>query len=192
MRQKPIVFVEGTTDQRYIEKASRLFEKEAVLESLEIRDGGGSGNLVKIWRDSVLPLTEMLPQQVLLLFDCDTGKLPDSKGKLVQRSITLQVQSPIKKGIENLFDKSTLEMARQHKPGFFTTEEEHGGTDEDGQPITIPEKWIINGSEKGNLCDWLCENGRLEDFEHFHLIFDLIEEALNSTSPSLTDAGSEV
>ena len=101
--QRAIVFVEGTTDQRYIEKASKLFGKGALLESLEIRDGGGSGNLAKIWKDSVLPLTKVLPQQVLLLFDCDTGRPPDSKGKLVQRSIPMQVQSPIKKGIENLF-----------------------------------------------------------------------------------------
>ena len=189
--QRPIVFVEGITDQRYIENAAQLLGKEAMIGSLEVRDGGGSGNLAKIWKDSILPLTMVLPQQVLLLFDCDTGRSPDSKGKLVQRSIPLQVQSPIRKGIENLFSKPTLEKARQYKPGFFITEEEHGGTDKDGQPITIPEKWTINESEKGNLCDWLCENGTPEDFQKFHLIFDMIEEAVNSSSPSLAGADSE-
>ena len=189
--QRPIVFVEGITDQMYIENAAQLLGKEAMIGSLEVRDGGGSGNLAKIWKDSILPLTMVLPQQVLLLFDCDTGRSPDSKGKLVQRSIPLQVQSPIRKGIENLFSKPTLEKARQYKPGFFITEEEHGGTDKDGQPITIPEKWTINESEKGNLCDWLCENGTPEDFQKFHLIFDMIEEAVNSSSPSLAGADSE-
>ncbi len=184
--QKPIVFVEGATDLRYIEKASKLLGKQAVLGSLELRDGGGKGNLAKLWKDSLLPLTEALPQQVLLVFDCDTGKPPDSKGKLLQRSIPLQGQHPIKKGIENLFSKSTLEMARQQNRMFFSTEDEHGATNEDGQLITVPEKWSINDSEKTNLCDWLCENGAPEDFQRFQLIFDLIEEALGLTDPKAT------
>ena len=181
--QKPIVYVEGSTDQRYIGKASKLLGREAVLGTLELRDGGGKGNLAKLWKDSLLPLTEVLPQQVLLLFDCDTEKPADSKGKLLQRSIPLQDQHPIKKGIENLFSKSTLETARQHNPAFFRTEDEHGGTDEHGQLITIPEKWSINDSEKTNLCDWLCGNGTPEDFQPFQIIFDLIEEALGLTEP---------
>ena len=189
--QKPVVFVEGRTDQRYIEKASELFQKKAVLESFELRDGGGKGKLVKIWKDSILPLTEMLPQQVMLLFDCDTDRLPDNKGRLFQRSIPFQIQNPIEKGIENLFSKSTLEMARQHRAAFFITEEEHGGTNENGQPITIPEKWAVTDSEKANLCDWLCENGTPEDFQHFNLIFDLVEEALDFTPTILASAESE-
>ena len=96
--QKPIVFVEGLTDQRYIERASKLLGREAVLSSLELRDGGGKGNLAKLWKDSLLPLTEVLPQQVLLLFDCDTKRPADSKGKLLQRSMPLQDQRPNKEG----------------------------------------------------------------------------------------------
>ncbi len=184
--QRPIVFVEGATDQLYIEKAAKLLTKEEVLERLELRDGGGKGNMAKLWKDSLLPLTEMLPHQVMLLFDCDTGKAPDRKGKLLQRSIPLQYQQPIKKGIENLFSKSTLEKARRHNPAFFSTEDEHGGTNEDGQLITIPEKWSINDGEKTNLCDWLCENGTPEDFRRFQLIFDLMEEALGLTDPEPT------
>ena len=190
--QKPIVFIEGTTDQRYIENASSVLSKEALLERVELRDGEGSGNLAKILKDSLLPLTEMLPQQVLLLFDCDTARLPAKKGKLSQRSIPLQAQNPIGKGIENLFSKATLEMARQHKQAFFITEEEHGGTDGDGQSITIPEKWTVKDSEKANLCAWLCENGTAEDFQHFHLIFDLIEDALNPTPPNLVSTDAEI
>lgn len=189
--QKPIVFIEGTTDQRYMEKASELLDKEALLECVELRDGGGSGNLAKIWKDSLLPLTKVLPQQVLLLFDCDTARVPDRKGKLWQRTIPLQAQNPIGKGIENLFSKATLEMARRHKPAFFITEEEHGGTDGQGQPIVIPEKWTVNDSEKANLCDWLCENGTPEDFQHFHPIFDLIEETLDPKPPTIVCAQPE-
>ena len=189
--QRPIVFLEGTTDQRYMEEASKFLEKQAVLERIELRDGGGSGKLAKIWKDSLLPLTEILPQQVLLLFDCDTGRPTENKGKLSQRRIPLQVQNPIRKGIENLFSKSTLKRARQSRPKFFRTEEAHSGTDEDGQPITIAEKWTINDGEKANLCNWLCENGTQEEFKHFQMIFDLIDELLDSTPPGLAVAESE-
>ncbi len=189
--QRPIVFVEGTTDLLYIKKASKLLGKEAVLENLDLKDGGGKGKLTKIWRDSVSPLTNLLPPKVLLLFDCDAGKRNGEKGNLVQRSIPLQVQNPIQKGIENLFCKSTLETARESKAASFITAEEHGGTNEKGNPITIPETWTIPDSEKRNFCDWLCQNGTSEDFQHFYLIFDLIEEALVSTSLSSTGANSE-
>ena len=138
--QRPIVFVEGTTDLRYIQKASKLLEKESVLENLELRDGGGKGKLTKIWKDSTSPLTDLLPQKALLLFDCDTGKHPGEKGNLLQRIIPLQDQNPIQKGIENLFCKSTLEKARESKAASFITAEEHGGTNEKGNPITIPKR----------------------------------------------------
>ena len=186
--QKTIVFIEGTTDQRYIERASQVLEKEAVLEGLELRDGGGKGKLAKIWKDSVLPLTEVLPQHVLLLFDCDTDKPAESKGNLLQRSIPFQDQHLIRKGIENLFSKLTLEAARQHNPAFFSTEDEHGGTDENGQPVIISEIWTVNDSEKGKLCEWICKNGTREDFEHFQVVFDMIEEVLEPTIPTLVGA----
>lgn len=178
--QKPIVFVEGKTDLKYIERAAELLGKEALLEDLELRDGGGKGKLIKIWKDSVLPLTELLPQQVLLLFDCDEERPPEKKGKLIQRTIPLQSQNPVGKGIENLFRKPTLEAALQNGK-FFLTEEQHGATDEDGQPVTVPEKWTVIDSAKSSLCDWLCENGTHKDFKPFQVVFDLIEEALESS-----------
>ena len=178
-----------TYDQRYIERASQILGKKAVLGGLDLRDGGGKGKLAKIWKDSVLPLTEVLPQHVLLLFDCDTGKPAENKGKLLQRSIPLQDQHLIKKGIENLFSKSTLDAARQHNPALFSTKAEHGGTDENGQPIIFPEEWTVN--DKGNLCEWICENGTQEDFEHFQVVFDIIEEVLEQTTPTLADAESD-
>ena len=32
--------------------------------------------------------------------------------------------------------------------------------------------------EKGNMCNWLCANGTLDDFQNFAHIFDLIEQVL--------------
>lgn len=187
----PIVFVEGTTDQRYLQQAAKFLRREAVLSRIDLQDGGGKGRMSKIWKDSVLPLTEMLPHQVLLLFDCDTGKRAGSQGKLVQRCIPVQDQHPIQEGIENLFARSALDRAREFRLEFFVTEEEHGGIDENGRAITIPEKWTVNESQKSNLCEWLCENGTEEDFRHFQLVFDLIEEALDLTPSSTSVSDSD-
>ena len=43
--RKPIVFVEGSTDIRYIQKASRLLDHLKLIERIEIRDGDGAPNL---------------------------------------------------------------------------------------------------------------------------------------------------
>ena len=176
--QRPIVFVEGATDKKYLEKASELLGKEPTLERFEIRDGGGAGNLSKIWRDSIVPLTETLPQKVLLLYDCDTKKSSDNKGKLFQRTIPLQTQNPIEKGVENLFRKETLDRARQHKGAFIDIVGEHSKT-ERGETQNIPEKWTINKNEKTNLCHWLCVNGKAEDFQGFQEIFEILEDLID-------------
>ena len=188
--QKPIVFVEGTIDQKYLRRASELLEKEAVLEKFEVRDGGGRGSLAKVWKDSVLPLTEALPQRVLLLFDCDSGRTAANRGELFQRTIPLQAQNPINKGIENLFSKEILENARQHKLAFIDVDPGRTKTVR-GEPQPVPDEWTVNEDEKANLCNWICENGTQEDFQHFKVIFGLMEEVLDSTALSLAVAESE-
>lgn len=47
---KPIVFVEGDYDIRYLRKASELLNTEAVLEKIWLKDGSGLSNLDKIWK----------------------------------------------------------------------------------------------------------------------------------------------
>jgi len=42
--------------------------------------------------------------------------------------------------------------------------------------INNPGSKSINKDEKGNLCNWLCENGTAEDFAHFKAVFQVIEE----------------
>ena len=173
--QRPIVFVEGATDKKCLQRASELLGKETILEMFEIRDVGGAGNLGKIWKDSILPLTETLPQMVLLLFDCDEKRSSGNKGKLFQRTIPLQTQNPIKKGVENLFSKETLEKARQNKPAFIDVDPGRTKTVR-GEPQPVPEQWTVNENEKTNLCNWLCENSTTEDFQGFQVIFEILED----------------
>ena len=46
--------------------------------------------------------------------------------------------------------------------------------------IIVPESWSIKENQKTNLCNWLCENGDSDDFEHFEIIFDMLDEILDS------------
>ena len=179
--QKPIVYVEGSTGQRYIHRASQLLGKKAILAGAEVRDGGGAGDLRNIWK-SWLP--ELVPHQVVLLFDCEEQFGPDDKGSLFRRTIPFQSKNPVQKGVENLFSMETLKRARQHKLAFVDVDPQRTRTVR-GQPQLVPEKWTINEDEKTNLCEWLCENGTKEEFQYFQVIFDLLDDLLDlSLDPS--------
>lgn len=172
--QKPIVYVEGSTGQKYIHRAAQLLSQETILEGVELRDGGGTGDLKNIWR-SWLP--DIVPQKVILLFDCEEQLRPADKGNLLRRTIPLQSNNPIQKGVENLFSKETLERARKYKPAFIDVDPERTRIVR-GEPQTVPEIWTINSDEKTNLCDWLCQNGTREDFQCFEFIFQLLNDDL--------------
>lgn len=51
--QKPLLFVDGTTDMRYIEKATTLLGEADLLSRFEMRDGRGDRNLSKVWQAAV-------------------------------------------------------------------------------------------------------------------------------------------
>lgn len=178
--QKPIVFVEGSIDQRYIHRASQLLGKEAILQQVEIRDGGGKGNLDKIWKLRNYP-DSIVRKDVMLLYDCDTGKSPEENGNFVRRAIPRQDDHPIKTGIENLLSKETLEKAQQHKPAFIDVDPGRTKTVR-GESKIVPEEWSVNEDEKKNLCDWLCANGTQEDFQQFSVIFDFLGNMLDLQS----------
>ena len=67
--RKPILFVEGDYDIRYIEKSAKLLEKEDVLNHIKIHGANGFGGLDKIWRNYNSKLSEIVPQNILLLYD---------------------------------------------------------------------------------------------------------------------------
>ena len=173
--QKPIVFVEGGTDKKYIQKAVEWLNQQELLGKLELKDGGGKNNLGKVWSISKFP--DSLPQKIVLLYDCDYSGFSESERAMFKRIIPIRDEHPVKKGIENLFSRATLEKARNHKPAFINIEVEHKKT-ERGEEIIVPEKWTVDGDEKRNLCDWLCRNGTVEDFQYFQEIFDMLEEIL--------------
>ncbi|MBD2626559.1 AAA family ATPase [Trichormus variabilis] len=175
---KPVLFVEGDYDIRYLKKAADLFGKKDTLEKLNLQDSGGFGSIDKVWKHFDSKLAEITPQKILLLYDCDVQKKTDHKGNVFRRTMPLLDANPIKKGIENLFKRESLEKALEERKAFIDKTPEYTKT-ERAKDVIVPEKWEVNKDEKKNLCDWFCESGTREDFENFINVFELIEEILN-------------
>jgi predicted ATPase len=177
---KPILFVEGDYDTSYLNAAGRLLRRMDLLEKIEIRDVNGSGGLDSIWRSfNHKKLSEIIPQKIILLYDCDTKKQDDSKGRVFKRIIPTVQDGILEKGIENLFDKVILRKAILNKKEYVDITPTFTKTIR-GNDIVMPEKWEINEDEKGNLCDWICENGTEDDFNYFKKIFEIIETVINT------------
>ncbi len=177
--RRPVVFVEGVTDQKYIERAAQLLNRISLFQKIEVQAGGGKDNLKRVWKSYKVPMSDIIPQRILLLYDCEEKIEPNNKGEIFRRTIPVQPENPICKGIENLFSRSTLDKASKQNPAFIDIDPARIKTIR-GEKQAIPDLWTVNGKEKTNLCNWLCEHGTAEDFAHFQVIFDLIEEILES------------
>ena len=171
--QKPIVCVDGVTDVKYLHRAAQLLGKSSMMDAVELRAAGGEGQLTKIWNSARGLATDLVPQQVILLHDCDSNVSDAVVGNLIRRVIPQQHESPIEKGIENLFSRPTLVKATQEKPAFIDVTPEHSSTKR-GNSITIPELWVVNDDEKTNLSNWLCIHGNADDFANFRVVFDIL------------------
>ena len=100
-------------------------------------------------------------------------------------------QHPIAKGIEHLFEQATLTRARDHKRAFIDISDAHESTVR-GVSTTVPEEWSVHPQEKTNLCNWLCENGTVDDFRHFGEIFTMLEECLSDAEDAAEATPAEV
>ena len=174
--QKPIIFMDGETDIKYLEKAAELLNKQTMLNKIQLRDGDGHGNLKKVWDKFDSKIAEIVPQKIVLINDCDKPGA-SSRGKVFKRSIPLQEGHPLDKGIENLFSKATLEKIIKENPLFIDIVQEHSEKIRGNESI-VAEKWCVNKDEKTKLCQWLCENGTTGDFENFEVIFEMLNDIL--------------
>ena len=185
--QKPVVYLDGKIDVRYLQKAAELLNQKPVLDGVQLRGAKGSANLGKIWNNIARLPAEVIRQKVVLFYDCDDKKSKNNdEGNLFGRIIPKQTDHPIKTGIENLFSKATLEKAQAYNDAFIDVDCERTQKIR-GESETIPEKWTINKDEKTNVCKWLCENGTAEDFKHFRVIFDRLQEILDVAPPVSAD-----
>lgn len=165
--ERPLIFVEGKTDVEYLKRAIVLLGWSEACAEVEIRAAGGEGNLNQAWK--ALTQIKVVRQTVVLLYDCDSNLSSLDCGSVFRRKMSMIQDHPIRKGIENLFSKKTLNRARKRNQEFIDIIEEHSMT-ERGCEKVVPEKWKVNEDEKSNLCHWLCENGTPEDFRCFERI----------------------
>lgn len=187
---KPVIFVEGDYDIKYLKKAASLLDKEWILNQIVLWDGDGCGNLDKIWTACSNRLAIALPKTIGLIYDCDTNKHKSDKDMVKKRVIPQVSDSAISKGIENLIPANRIKELRESHPQFFDITPQVEKTVR-GQPEIQPEICEINKSEKRNLCEWLCTHGTMEDFVQFKVVFDLIEDIAglaNQQFVSLEDA----
>jgi hypothetical protein len=175
--QLPIVFVEGDYDVMYLQKAAELLGKGNLLSQLRLKDANGYGGLDKIFKHFDSRLSGITPQKIILLYDCDIQKRDRNEGNIIRKTIELCSNTPIRKGIENLFPFETIEKAASHKRAFidFTPEIKKI---ERGEEKVIAATKEINMDEKRNLCRWLCENGNKDDFVNFEWIFKYLSDTL--------------
>ena len=173
------LFVEGDTDIRYLLKAAQLLERVDLLNEFEIKDAEGAPNLDKLYKAYPERLAKVIPCRTILLYDCDTAKKNEQKGKIYKRTIPEIIGNPIHKGIENLFNQPFLDKAREYKLAFIDITQATSKIKR-GQQIAIPDAWEVNKDEKSNLCDWIIQNGTKEDFKGFNMIFELLVEIRNA------------
>jgi predicted ATPase len=171
---KPIVFVEGTTDIDYIKKAAEHLNKTELIEKLYLEDGGGKDNLNHIWKGLINSSNRIFKSKIILLYDCDTNAKPITNQNLTQQKIPLQTRKYLQKGSENLFPDSLIKKAMAQEKKFI-----------DIRTLTLrgeeeTTKYNVNKDEKRNLCNWVCENATQDDFKAFGTVFDEIQRVLGN------------
>ncbi|WP_437557732.1 AAA family ATPase [Acidithiobacillus sulfuriphilus] len=175
---KPIVFVEGDYDIRYLSKAADLLSKTDVLTRVQLKDGGGFGNLDKVWRAYDNHISEIVQSKIICLYDCDINKSNKDNGLIYRRVMPFVAENPINIGIENLFPVDTIQTIEAKCPQFIDTRAQSTQRVR-GETVVIPATKYVNKDEKGNMCNWLCENGTAVDFANFESAFNIIEEIIN-------------
>ena len=178
---KPILYVEGDYDIRYIKYIAEKLDKNDIIDKIEIIDGDGSGNLKNLWKifdsNKAAKISKLITKQkILFLFDCDESESEkDVANKIFKVSIPTNNSNHIKIGIENLLSNTIIEEAVTK--GYIT----HSTTSQTVGTVTDTiENYELVKNQKSNLCNWFCTEREniIEDIEKFSAIFDLIESKL--------------
>ncbi|TAL70149.1 MAG: hypothetical protein EPN82_05920 [Bacteroidetes bacterium] len=179
---KPILYVEGPTDVKYIKRAALLLNKQDLINNIKIVSAKSEGELDKIWKSAKSALNIELRFKIILLYDPECKNQTSANEKnIYKRKMILYSNNPIKKGIENLFSIYTIKRIRNDKKEFV--DYYHPSIiEQNGSNIEVSEKYEINEGNKDKLCSWLVEYGTQEDFTNFKHIFEYIEDILNNVN----------
>jgi hypothetical protein len=175
---KPLILTEGPLDPRYIQAAlARLGEKD-LLNSFDVdfvgredekgtHYGGDKG--LNHFRNIYAANPSLFHRPILLLYDCDTKKLPEQIGELCVRLIPKNEENTkVTKGIENLLPEVLF------KDEFYSSKIEKGD---------YGEKKTIEDFRKKEFCNWICENGSDVDFAKFESVVNILREFIAAHQP---------
>jgi len=174
---KPIICLEGETDKNYILNAAKLLNKNKLLELIELKPLGGEGALKKIWSEKDI-FNSLLKHNLLVLHDCDSDIQDKNEAKIIIKKLP-KISGGLDKGIENLFPETTIEKLKKNNNKCVKAETKITECGEERDESVIH---FINKDEKRNVCDYLCQHGTKEDFQHFNIIFDIIEDFINTNT----------
>ena len=170
--KKCIVFVEGITDRLYIRRAAFLLGKQELLRNIELIDVGGTSKLNSLWNLGSKLLSNLLNKKCILLYDCDANKNTENRDSVYIRCINKFENNLLTHGIENLFDNYTIEKIKVHFSEVIDSVVKMKGDK------IIKKVTKLSNDSKVKVCNWLCENGDVNDFKNFTTIFEIVEEII--------------
>lgn len=182
----PVIYAEGNYDVRYITKACQLFNRNRIIDNIDLKDADGEKNLSKIWNQRNLKVFDEIPNATVLLYDGEIDIQPAEHRNLMKRKINFIEENPIKVGIENLFSMETINNLREHNQRFINHTPVFQKT-VNGVLIEVDEVFTLNKDQKRNICDYLCDNGTEVDFQSFLPLLDMLEELLLPEQESESD-----
>jgi len=181
------VLLAGETDAPYIETAAKLLDRTDTLKKVKLlpigsrRQGVGSSGTgdSNLWKTSEIinSISQTVLSKYMALFDCDYGKNKqkideiDWSNNVAVRIAPQLYHTPIKGGIENLLTERIIKKAYLDPdvyPCFVVADSRS----------KMPCR--VRDDRKNELCEWVCRIGESKDFANFDIIFNMIEEFLES------------
>ena len=172
-----VVFVEGKTDRLYIKRAAELLGKKELLEKIEIIEARSDSKLNSLRSFGSDFFKALINKKCILLYDSDTNKGSENLDTIYVRCIKKFCGNPVTKGIENLFEKNTIDKIEIK----FEDAIEHIKS-ETKKKIKWEKIEISDDGLKTKVCKWLCKNGDIDDFKNFRTIFKIIEDVITNKS----------
>lgn len=175
---KPIVYVEGETDEPYLKKAAEVLGKTDILMRCDIewigakdKNGQGFHTGADAFKHTLSVLKAnpgLANRKILLLHDNDSTSKESEYGNVYVRILPRNDDNTIvKAGIENF-------LPEKHIANFYQT------TSKAKQNGDVIETKTIR---KTDLCSFMCSNGTVEDFQGFNAALAVIEDFLEVACP---------
>lgn len=173
-----VVYVEGPTDVKYLEKAFSLFDIEQDNFKIEIigeeTPTGTINSNDKMLKNAGNFLScnpNLITNKIVILHDPETGGIDEGEinENLFIAKINKNEDSSIKGGIENLFTNEFIKKIKEEdlSRGCIKTETVDG----------VVKKDII--FKKQEICNLICEKGGVSDFENFRRLCERIKKFFN-------------